>query len=65
MAHRVAWAETGATGYYGTYHKMSPAHLNRYVSEFAGRHNNREDDTLNQMITMVRAWTGSGSVIRI
>ena len=24
-------------GYYGTYHKMSPVHLDRYVTEFAGR----------------------------
>ena len=31
-------------GYYGTYHKMSPAHLDRYVNEFAGRHNQREAD---------------------
>ena len=23
---------------------MSPAHLDRYVTEFAGRHNQREDD---------------------
>ncbi len=28
-------------GYCGTYHKMSPKHLNRYVKEFEGRHNVR------------------------
>ena len=33
-------------GYYGTYHKMSPKHLDRYVNEFAGRHNQRPLDTL-------------------
>ena len=37
-------------GYHGTYHKMSVKHLPRYVSEFAGRHNAREADTLLQMI---------------
>ena len=41
-------------GYYGTYHKMSPKHLGRYVGEFAGRHNQRELDTLVQMRAMVR-----------
>ena len=36
-------------GYHGTYHKMSPKHLQRYVDEFAGRHNIRERDTADQM----------------
>ena len=45
-------------GYYGTYHKMSPAHLNRYVREFTGRHNHREDDTLDQMAAVVRGMDG-------
>lgn len=36
-------------GYHGTYHHMSPKHLNRYVSEFAGRYNDREMDTIEQM----------------
>ena len=33
----------------GVYHKLSPKHLQRYVNEFAGRHNIRELDTLAQM----------------
>ena len=41
-------------GYYGTYHKMSPAHLHRYVAEFEGRHNDRQHDTLEQMAAMVK-----------
>ena len=41
-------------GYYGTYHKMSPKHLDRYVNEFAGRHNVRTADTIDQMAGMVR-----------
>ena len=36
-------------GYYGTYHRLSPKHLNRYVQEFAGRHNIRDLDTIAQM----------------
>ena len=34
-------------GYHGTYHHMSEKHLGRYVTEFAGRHNNRDADTMN------------------
>ena len=45
-------------GYYGTYHKMSPAHLNRYVNEFSGRHNQRPSDTVDQMAAMVRGMDG-------
>ena len=33
----------------GTFHKLSPKHLNRYVQEFAGKHNMRELGTLAQM----------------
>ncbi len=33
----------------GTFHKNSPKHRQRYVSEFEGKHNIRESDTLYQM----------------
>ena len=33
----------------GTFHKMSPKHLDRYIQEFAGRHNLREQDTIKQL----------------
>lgn len=36
-------------GYYGTYHKMSPEHLQRYVDEFFGRHNIWGLATIEQM----------------
>ena len=42
-------------GYHGTYHKMSEKHLDRYVSEFAGRHNHRPLDTIDQMSAMANA----------
>ena len=41
-------------GYHGTYHRMSPKHLHRYVSEFEGRHNDRPFDTMTQMKRMAR-----------
>ena len=31
----------------GTFHKMSPKHMDRYVQEFAARHNLREADTID------------------
>ena len=33
----------------GTFHKISPKHLQRYVDEFVARHNFRVKDTLDQM----------------
>ena len=42
----------------GVYHKLSAKHLQRYVSEFAGRHNIRELDTLAQMQHVVAAMVG-------
>ena len=36
-------------GHVGTFHKMSPKHLDRYVQEFAARHNLRESDTIDIM----------------
>ena len=42
-------------GIVGTYHHVSPKHLHRYVAEFAGRHNNRELDTRDQIVDMIRA----------
>ena len=36
-------------GYVGTFHKISPKHLHRYVAEFSGRHNMRDLHTRDQM----------------
>ena len=44
--------------YGGTFHKMSPKHLDRYVREFSGRHNVRNFDTLDQMRLLVMAVVG-------
>lgn len=42
----------------GTYHKMSVKHLPCYVIEFAGRHNLRDLDTIDQMEHLARNMDG-------
>ena len=41
-----------------TYHKMSEKHLAPYIGEFAGRHNARAVDTLQQMTLMAQGMLG-------
>ncbi len=43
----------------GTFHKFSPKHLDRYVQEFAGRHNVREQDTIEQMAAVTDGMEGT------
>ena len=45
-------------GYYGTYHKMSEKHMDRYISEFTGRNNVRDLDTLQQMSLLAKGFIG-------
>ena len=45
-------------GYHGTYHHMSAKHLDRYVMESAGRHNDRDTDTVDQMANLTANMTG-------
>ena len=52
-------------GYYGTYHKMSEKHLARYIGEFAGRHNARAVDALQQMALMAQGMLGSRTMVRL
>ena len=42
----------------GTFHKMSPKHLDRYVQEFAGKHNVRDMNTAAQMATVAAGMVG-------
>ena len=48
----------------GTFHKISPKHLNRYVQEFAGKHNMRESGTLTQMRDTVARMVGRNLLYR-
>ena len=45
-------------GIIGVYHHISPKHTHRYATEFAGRHNDRPLDTIDQMKAMVRGMEG-------
>ena len=42
----------------GVFHKMSPKHLQRYVNEFAEKHNIRDLGTLDQMLNTVARLVG-------
>ena len=45
-------------GYQGTFHKFSEKHLDRYVGEFAARHNIRDADTIDMMTAVARRSVG-------
>ena len=51
------WA-TLKRAYKGTYHRLSAKHLQRYVDEFAARHNIREWHTAEQMAAVAAAMVG-------
>ena len=48
----------------GTFHKISPKHLQCYVSEFAGKHNIRDSGTLVQMRNIVARLVGRNLLYR-
>ena len=48
----------------GTFHKMSPKHLQRYVNEFSGRHNVRASDTIQQMGNVIASSVGKRLMYR-
>ncbi len=45
-------------GYHGTFHHFSEKHLDRYVTEFSGRHNIRDADTIDMMRSVVSKMAG-------
>lgn len=42
----------------GTFDKLSPKHLDRYVQEFTGCHGMREQDTVEQMVSISNGMEG-------
>ena len=42
----------------GTFQKLSPKHLQRYINEFSGKHNIRDKDTIDQMHAIVAGMIG-------
>ena len=48
----------------GTFHKISPKHLDRYVQEFAAKLNIRESGTLAQMRSTVARLVGRNLLYR-
>ena len=45
-------------GQRGVYHRFSPKRLDRHVAEFAGRHDIREADALDQMAALTLGMAG-------
>ena len=52
------WAKM-KRAYMGTYHWLSPRHLGRYNDEFAGRHNARDLDTIDQIRHIIKGMVGN------
>ena len=48
----------------GTFHKLSPKHLDRYIQEFAAKHNMRDSGTLTQMRSTVARLVGRNLLYR-
>ena len=57
------WA-TLKRAYHGTFHHISPKHLQRYVDEFAGKHGIRDRHTILQMQSVVAGMVGKRLLYR-
>ena len=48
----------------GAFHKIGPEHLNRYMQEFTGNHNVREQGTVAKMTALVSGLVGNRIMYR-
>ena len=67
MAHTNGMESFWATlkrAHKGTFHKITPKHLQRYVDQFAAKHNVREADTVDQMASVVAGMVGKRLMYR-
>ena len=67
MAHTNGMESFWATlkrAHKGVYHKISAKHLDRYVQQFAGKHNAREVDTIAQMQNVAAGMVGKRLMYR-
>ena len=67
MAHTNGMESFWATlkrAHKGTFHKISPKHLQRYVDQFAAKHNIRDKDTIVQMQSVVAGMVGKRLMYR-
>ena len=48
----------------GTFHKISPKHLQRYVDQFAGKHGIRNRNTIDQMRSVLANAVGKRLMYR-
>lgn len=48
----------------GAFHKIGPEHLNRYMQEFTGNHNVREQGTVAKMTALVSGLVGKRIMYR-
>ena len=45
-------------GYQGTFHHFTEKHMQRYIREFAGRHSDRDSNTIDMMVHIVAGMVG-------
>ena len=64
IARRIRSRMEETRAHQDTFHKLSPKHLNRYLQEFAGKHNIRDMDTAAQMTAVTAGLVGKRLMYR-